>query len=127
MDELYLGIDVGTTGTKTLLADARGNVLGAGYREYALNAYPDGRVEQNADDWLEAVMETVRTATAAVHDRSRIRALSLSTQGASMLAVDGDFRPLGPVITWMDNRAADACDALTEQLGAERLYRVAEL
>ena len=124
MDELYLGIDVGTTGTKTLLADARGNVLGAGYREYALNAYPDGRVEQNADYWLEAVMETVRTATAAVHDRSRIRALSLSTQGASMLAVDGDFRPLGPVITWMDNRAADACDALTEQLGAERLYRM---
>ena len=124
MEKLYLGIDVGTTGTKTLLTDARGRVLGSGYREYALRAFPDGRVEQNADDWTAAVAETVRQAVAPLKDRSRIRAVSLSTQGASMLAVDGEFRPLGPVITWMDNRASAECAALSEKLGAERLYRM---
>ena len=44
---MYLiGIDVGTTGTKVILTDEKGNIIGKGYKEYSLITLPGGKVEQ---------------------------------------------------------------------------------
>ncbi len=119
---LLLGVDVGTTGTKALLVDDQGAVLGKGYREYALLPGPDGRVEQRAEDWWDAVVCAVQAAVAG-QDARQVCALSLSTQGASMLAVDDAFRPLGNVITWMDARAEEESRLLDRAVGGEAIYR----
>lgn len=122
---LFLGVDVGTTGTKTLVVDEKGNVLGKGYLEYELFPFPGGRVEQRAEDWWNGVVHSVRTAVSSLTDgqKKEIAALSLSTQGASMLAVDRDFSPLGPVITWMDERASEEAEWLDQAIGGEKIYR----
>ena len=55
-----LGIDVGTTGTKTLLFSADGALIGHAYRGYPISNPQVGWSEQNAEDWWQAVVETVR-------------------------------------------------------------------
>ena len=105
---MYLiGTDVGTTGTKTVITDENGTVYGKGYREYELHAGPGGKVEQDAADWWDAVVFSVRAALQTVPDREKVAAMALSTQGGSTLAVDSDFEPISPAYTWMDARAAE--------------------
>jgi len=120
---LIIGLDVGTTGTKAVVIDEEGRILGRGFREYKLSAEAGGVVTQNAEDWWEAAVSAIRTATNDLPDKSAIRGIGLSTQGASMLAVDDKGQPLCPVITWMDSRSSAQAKALAEKSGAETVYR----
>ena len=57
-----LGVDVGTTGTKSLLFSEDGGLLGHAYRGYETKTPGVSRSEQNAEDWWQAVVQTVREA-----------------------------------------------------------------
>lgn len=118
---LVIGLDVGTTGTKAIVADEKGTVLASGYREYPLVSR-DGRVTQDAWDWWDATVRAIHTALQSVDSR-QVRAIGISTQGASMLAADKHGNPLCEVITWMDTRAAREADALSSAIGKEEIYR----
>jgi sugar (pentulose or hexulose) kinase len=117
-----LGIDVGTSGTKAILMDDSGKIAGQGYKGYRL--YSDGkRVEQEAADWWDACVIAVRQAVSE-NKTSGVRAIGLSTQGATMLAIDSGGKPLGRAITWMDTRAQEEADKLKSLLGEEEVYRI---
>lgn len=118
-----LGIDVGTTGSKALLIDENGSVIGSGYKGYELLADKGGIVEQRADDWWDAVVFATRKATESLNDKSQIKALSLSTQGASSLLVDKDNNPLGNSLTWMDSRSEPEKEEIAAVFGYEGIYR----
>ena len=124
MENYVIGLDVGTTGTKAAVLRSDGTVLGKGYREYELRFGKNGEVEQSAQDWYlaasEAIPEAIRKSGV---EAGAITAISLSTQGGSMFAVDRDFQPLTPVMTWMDQRAAEEAETLCRTLGEETLYR----
>ena len=60
MEQYLLGIDVGTTGTKAMLFSATGELIGNAYQGYPLSNPQVGFSEQNAEDWWNAVVETVR-------------------------------------------------------------------
>ncbi len=116
----YLGIDIGTTGAKALVVSNEGVVLGSGYSGYQLIA--DGcKIEQQADDWTTCGMQAVREAIAGL-DSSSIAAISLSTQGASTVAIDAQKRPIGNAWTWMDTRSTAQAAALEERLGNQYIY-----
>lgn len=118
---LVIGLDVGTTGTKAVVVDRYGNTVGSGYREYGLHS-EGGRVTQSADDWWDSAVYAIRTAVKEVNPEE-IAAISLSTQGASMLCATKDGDPLSDVITWMDTRSADEAEALSAAIGKENIYR----
>lgn len=118
----FIGTDVGTTGTKTIITDQNGTVFGKGYQEYELITGPGGKVEQNASDWWEAVVVSIKNALGTVPDPEEIVAMSLSTQGGTTLAVDKDFEPLCPALTWMDARAIFESRAIAEAEG-EYVYK----
>ncbi|OHE70303.1 MAG: hypothetical protein A2Z99_19835 [Treponema sp. GWB1_62_6] len=117
-----LGIDVGTSGTKALVVGGGGRILARGYQAYPLKTPGPGRVEQDPKLWWKAVVHAVREACAGL-DAGRIGALSLSTQGASSLLVNGAGNPLTDAITWMDTRAGESALSLAGQLGDEAVYR----
>lgn len=122
-DMKVLGIDVGTTGTKTVVADEKGRILACAYKEYELSAEGGGRVSQNAEDWWDAVMDTVKRSVLEAGCAGEIEAIGLSTQGASMLACDREGRPLCPVITWMDSRSEKEISHLKKVLPGDTVYR----
>jgi len=105
-----LGIDIGTTGAKTILADEEGRILASAYQGYGLLCEKEF-VEQNADDWWEAAVRTVRECLAKVQ-AGKVSALSLSSQGATLVPVDEGGQPLRRAIVWMDTRAHEQADAL---------------
>lgn len=117
-----LGIDVGTTGTKAILVDGKGRICAKGYMGYGLITDVEGRVEQDASCWWQALVAAVRQACAGI-EGSEVGALSLSTQGASSLLVDAAGEPLGMALTWLDGRATREADELSDSLGAEAVYR----
>ncbi|MBQ7669224.1 MAG: hypothetical protein IJS45_00715 [Clostridia bacterium] len=117
---LVIGLDVGTTGTKALVVDETGRTVAGAYREYQLKS--DGaKVSQNAEDWWDAVKYTVSTVSKGLS--GEIKAISLSTQGASMLAADEEGNPVSEVITWMDSRAAEEVKYLDGAIGTETVYK----
>lgn len=118
---LVIGLDVGTTGTKAIITDEHGTVLSRGYREYPLKSQ-NGRVTQNAADWWDAAQYAICTALQSVNPKE-VRAIGISTQGASMLAADKAGNPISEVITWMDTRSAAEAEALTNTIGTEGVYR----
>lgn len=118
-----LGIDVGTTGTKALLIDEQGNVMGKGYQGYEIIADSGGVVEQRAEDWWNAIVYATNKATENLSDKTQIAALSLSTQGASSLLVDKENRPLGNALTWMDSRSEKEKEELAKEFGYEGIYK----
>ncbi len=122
---LVIGLDVGTTGTKAVIADEKGKILAGAYKEYELISEGGGRVSQNANDWWEAVVSTIKCSVKELSEKGiseEISAIGISTQGASMLACDGKGNPLCDVITWMDSRAAEEVSYLDKAIGKEKIY-----
>lgn len=118
---LFIGLDIGTTGAKALLVDEKGVVHGKGYTGYGLVS--NGcRVEQNADDWVKCGAKSIEKALTGINTKD-IAAVSLSTQGASTVAVDAHNRPVGNAITWMDSRATAEAKALEKEPGDKYIYQ----
>jgi len=122
MTPYLLGIDVGTTGTKAMLFTDHGTAIAHAYRGYETAAGEGGRREQNAADWWQAVVETTREVCRHV-DPAAVAAISLSTQGGTIVPTDRAFRPLRPAIVWSDTRCqAEHEDFLREIGDANLLY-----
>ncbi len=123
MQKYLLGIDIGTTGTKALLFSAEGALLAKAYRAYPLHTPRVGWCEQEAEDWWQAVVQTVREVTEAPAIAQNVAAISLSLQGGTVVAVDGDGKPLAPAAVWNDIRCPEQRKALLKEWGsAQRLY-----
>lgn len=109
---LLLGIDIGTTGAKSVIMDENGHVLASAHKGYEIyNTYPN-YVEQNAEDWWNALVETVRRCLGEIDHKEEILALCVSTQGGSLVAVDAEGNPLRMAISWMDKMGKRECDIL---------------
>ena len=123
--QYYLGIDIGTSGTKTVLFDLRGTVVASCTGEYPLYQPQNGYAEQDPQDWTDAVLHTVR----AVMDESRIdpqdvKGIGLSGQMHGLVMLDRENRIIRPAIIWCDQRTAAECAEITERIGAERLIGI---
>lgn len=120
VERYVMGLDVGTTGTKALVLDSSGSIVGQGYHGYPLQT-SGSHVEQNPDEWWKACIAAARQAVPSEY-ASRIEAISLSTQGASMVLLDNKEEPIGNAITWLDSRSLAEAGALEKELGASYIY-----
>jgi gluconokinase len=112
-ETVVLGVDIGTTAAKAVAFDAAGRELGNGQAGYPLLEPEPGQAVQDPAAVVDGVLAAIRAAaTAAAASGVRIAALSLSSAMHSLLALDGDGRPLTPLVTWGDMRAADQADRL---------------
>ena len=70
-------------------------------------------------DIAKAVVYSVNEAVKTIDNKDEIVAMSLSTQGGTILPVDENFKPLCLAYTWMDERAVDETAALKAKYGEE--------
>lgn len=115
-----IGLDIGTTCTKALAVDDRGQVAAAGSSGYELFSR-GGCVKQRAEDWILASVKAVREAVKRI-PAHEVAGLSVSAQGGSTVAVDDRGNFIGNSITWMDTRAQKEADEIEEELGGEYIY-----
>lgn len=103
---MYLiGIDLGTTGCKSMIFDYSGRILSQSYTEYGLINSPEGHIEQDAQLWWVLVKKSVEQSVRESSINSEgIKALSISSQGISFVPVDMSGNTLYNAISWLDTR-----------------------
>ena len=120
----FVGIDVGTFETKGVLVDADGEVLAIARRRHGISTPRPGHVEHDPEaDWWADV--TGVSAELMQHPRARdVQSVAVSAIGPCVVAVDEDLVPLRPAILYgVDTRATRQIRALTERLGAGRVFQ----
>ena len=103
---LSLGIDLGTTAVKATAVDARGKVVAFGSAPTRLITGPGGLVEQDVAEIWQDVVKAVRAAFAGGSLGGDVRAISLSSQGGTLILLDANGTPVCNAISWMDSRPA---------------------
>lgn len=118
-----LGIDIGTTATKSAIFSEEGKLIDIESKSYPL-FYPEkGWVEQNAEDWWDALIETAGRLVRRNKLDGDIVSISLSTQGGALVLLDKNFNPVYPAVSWMDTRARDTKNELLKNISKSELYR----
>ncbi len=103
----YLGIDVGTSGTKALIMAASGRVLATATGEHGLSAPRPAWSEQDPRQWWSATMKATRTAIAKAGITGRqIAGIGLTGQMHGLVCLGESVEPLRPAIIWNDQRTA---------------------
>ena len=94
--------------------------MAASTREYPLLTPAPQVVEQEVEVYWRAFKDALAAVLAAGGVAARrIRALGISAQGETLIAVDRRGQALAPAIVWMDNRAQRESDELAACLGNE--------
>ena len=118
----YLGLDIGTTSLKAAVFDGEGKRLAVRAVDYTLNTDPATEYIEFAPERYIEMCRTVIDDLAA--ELGHIDAISVDTQGETLIVTDEDGNPLYPAIVWLDNRATEEAEAITERFGRERVYEV---
>src|SRR5271169_1984935 len=126
----FLGIDVGTGGTRAVVGDKAGKVIASASSEHQpFRAPHPGWAEQDPEDWWRATQEAINGAiSAAVHAvgeaGAKIEAVGLTGQMHGAVMLDAAGRVLRPSLIWCDQRTDAQCDWLHEKIGRERLIEL---
>lgn len=129
MSDLFLvGVDLGTTGCRTIVYDCHGNETARSYIEYEVRIPEPGWAEQDPEMWWDACVSTIRGAVATVDlTHADVVAVGVTAQQPSPVFVDRDGQALAPSLIWMDKRTVDQCQEIEVTLGADRVYEITGL
>jgi xylulokinase len=123
MSELILGIDIGTSACKVALFTPEGSVVAQNSVEYKVYYLRQGWVEQNPDEWWEAVCTAIKEMLERnVIDIKDIVSIGVDGQSWSAIPVDMDGSVLCNTPIWMDTRASEICENLRNEVGEETVF-----
>lgn len=120
---MYLAIDLGTTGCRSIVFDGALQPKASAYYEYGTITYDGCRVEQDAALWWELTKKTAKQAIQeAKTEGTSIRCIAISSQGITLLPVDEQLQPLCNALSWLDTRAKAESEQIAAELGEEAMY-----
>jgi xylulokinase len=121
-----LGIDVGTGGTRAVVAGREGEIISSATCEHVPFASPKiGWAEQDPQDWYQATGSAIRQAiSAAGINSSDISAVGLAGQMHGAVLLDEDDDVLRPALIWCDQRTQAQCDWLNAKLGERKIIEL---
>jgi len=118
-----LGIDIGTSGTKTVLFDEELCEIASSTVEYPLYQEQPLWAEQEPTDWWKATVESIKNVTAGINGAD-VAGIGLSGQMHGLVLLDKENNVLRRSIIWCDQRTEKECEEITELIGKERLIEI---
>lgn len=111
----FAGIDIGTTNIKGSLYSSEGVLVSSSSVSYPSYSPKEDCHEQNPDDWVRGFVDVLgkllkndKVSKEVSKDiKKNLTAISISTQGGTLVPVDKDFNPLYKAITWLDRRGQE--------------------
>lgn len=120
-----IGIDIGTSSTKTVLFDERLNAIASSSVEYPLYHPKNGWAEQKPEDWKNATLNTIKAVISESGVAGEdIKGIGLSGQMHGLVMLDENNEVIRNSIIWCDQRTAKECEEITEKVGKERLIEI---
>lgn len=118
----YLGIDIGTTSIKAAVFAKDGTRLALRSLDYTLDTDSStGSIEFDAEKYVDMCKSVIADLT---EECGKIDALSIDTQGETLIFTDEAGKPLFPAIVWLDNRATEEAEEIKARFGNKRVYEV---
>ncbi|HEY2759326.1 MAG TPA: xylulokinase [Pirellulales bacterium] len=118
---IFLGIDVGTSGTKTIAINERGKILADATANYPLYNPKPLWSEQDPDDWWQATVATVRAVIKKAKLKpSDVKGIGLSGQMHGSVFLDKQNRVIRRAILWNDQRTGAECDEIERRAGGRK-------
>lgn len=115
---ITIGIDVGTSGTKTLAIAEDGRILASASSEYPCSHPKPGWAEQDPELWWKATQETLREVLASgAFKPDDVAGVGLSGQMHGSVFLDKDGNVVRPALLWNDQRTAAQCAEIEERAG----------
>lgn len=100
---IYVGIDVGTQGTRALAISEQGEVIGVGNGSHELHTPHPGWTEQNPEEWWTATCTAVQELSSKI-DSSAIRGIGMTGQMHGSVFLDKSATVIRPALLWNDQR-----------------------
>ncbi|MBE6035240.1 MAG: xylulokinase [Clostridiales bacterium] len=123
--EYLLGIDIGTSGTKTVLFDKDANTISSKTCEYPLYQEKNGWAEQEPADWWNAAAEGIKhVIRESAIDPREIKGIGLSGQMHGLVMLDSKGEPLRRSIIWCDQRTGKEVEDMNRLLTPEKLIEI---
>ncbi len=121
-----IGIDVGTTGAKTILVSEEGEVIASSLEEYPLyTPYPKW-AEQDPEDWWMATASSISNVLRESGvDPEDIKGIGLSGQMHGLVLLDKDNKVLRPCIMWCDQRTTEQREWIMNTVGEDLMVQIA--
>ena len=118
---IYLGIDIGTSGTKTLAINANGQNSRARDAEYPCYHPKPLWSEQDPEDWWQATVKTVRAVVKQAKLKpADVRAIGLSGQMHGSVFLDKNNNVVRRALLWNDQRTAAECEEIEKRAGGRK-------
>ena len=116
-----IGIDLGTSATKTILVDENGTICSSASCEYPMYEPANGWAEQDPADWRRAVFTTIRQVVEkAGISGGDVKSIGLSGQMHGSVCLDREGKPLGRTILWCDQRSSAQVDEMLRRLPMDK-------
>ena len=120
-----LGVDIGTSGTKTVLFSEDGTPVASATYEYPLYTPRNGYAEQDPLDWWHASVSGIKDCLNISRvPAEEIKGIGLSGQMHGLVMLDAENKPIRKSIIWCDQRTANEVAEITEKVGADRLIDI---
>ncbi|GAI36672.1 unnamed protein product, partial [marine sediment metagenome] len=121
--EALIGIDIGTTGCRSILFNLRGQPVSDSYVEYPVETPHSGWAEQDPNQWWKATLYNLKKVLEkAKVSPKKIAVISVTGHQPSPVFLDREGNPLCKSILWMDRRTFPQCKLLRETVGENELY-----
>ena len=112
-----IGVDCGTSGTKTVLFDEKGTVISSVTIEYPMYQPKNGYAEQDPADWANAMINTIKAVmTKSGVNKEDVAGVGISGQMHGLVMLDKDNNVLRKSIIWCDQRTAAEVEEMNEKL-----------
>ncbi|GEA04584.1 hypothetical protein KUL17_34810 [Alteromonas sp. KUL17] len=109
---MYIGIDLGTSGVKTVLTNEAGAVVQSVSRPLGISMPHPLWSEQDPNDWWQATCDCLDELSDK-NNLSTVKAIGLSGQMHGATLLDSEGGVLRPAILWNDGRSSDECEEIT--------------
>lgn len=122
----FLGIDIGTTGTRAVLIDGQGKVIGGKSAEHDPISSPLPQwAEQDPENWWVAARQAIMAVLESKGIKgTEVKGIGLSGQMHGLVLLDKDHRVLRPSIIWCDQRCQAEADLITGVVTYDRLIEI---
>ena len=122
MRDVFLGLDVGTSGVKAILIEPEGVVLAEATTTLGMRTPHPGWAEQDPEEWWQASVTSIRDVLAKEAD-ARVLAIGVSGQMHSSVFLDRSGAVVRPALLWSDGRTTAQCAEITRRAGGEGKLR----
>jgi xylulokinase len=120
-----IGVDVGTSGTRALVIDANGAIVGTGTATYSSKNSKPNWAEQNPEVWWTSTCDAIHQALSyAGIAAADVASVGIAGQMHSSVFLDAAGEVVRPAILWCDQRTDQECDEITSAIGEARLLDI---